>query len=102
MRVVTRAFSMASTVSGSPGPVPGAGGNWALAAEAKAKNTSRQKAQWRTARIGCGAQAGCVSSLGGAGRQIFIERPLREARRTAIHCEGATAREKQRVPKESR
>ena len=29
MRVVTRALSMASTVSGRPGPVPGCGGNWA-------------------------------------------------------------------------
>src|SRR6266852_1460529 len=29
MRVVTRALSMASTVSASPGPVPGAGGNCA-------------------------------------------------------------------------
>jgi hypothetical protein len=27
--VVIRAFSIASTVSGNPGPVPGAGGNWA-------------------------------------------------------------------------
>jgi len=31
MRVVTRALSMASIVSGRPGPVPGAGGNWAAA-----------------------------------------------------------------------
>src|SRR5580700_4186726 len=29
MRVVTRAETMASMVSGRPGPVPGAGGNWA-------------------------------------------------------------------------
>jgi hypothetical protein len=29
MRVVTRALSMASTVSGNPGPVPGAGANCA-------------------------------------------------------------------------
>ena len=30
MRVVTRALSMASMVSGSPGPVPAGGENWAL------------------------------------------------------------------------
>src|ERR1700687_5757031 len=43
MRVVTRAFSMASTVSGSPGPVPGAGGNWALTLEAKISSTHRRR-----------------------------------------------------------
>src|SRR4029077_17336367 len=92
----------ASTVSGSPGPVPGAGGNWALALKAKISSNHRQATKRRTARIGCATLAGCVSSLGNAGRQIFIGRPLREAWRTAVHCEGATAREKQRVPKESR
>src|SRR6266699_5259100 len=38
MRVVTRAWSMASTVSASPGPVPGAGENCAFAPRAAINN----------------------------------------------------------------
>ena len=38
MRVVTRALSIASIVSGSPGPVPGEGGNWAPARGAAPPN----------------------------------------------------------------
>jgi hypothetical protein len=44
MRVVTRALSMASMVSGRPGPVPGAGGNCANAngEEAKVRRNKNQ------------------------------------------------------------
>jgi hypothetical protein len=42
---------MASTVSGRPGPVPGAGGNWALAENAKIEINKRKRAM----KEGCGA-----------------------------------------------
>lgn len=40
MRVVARAFSMASMVSGRPTPVPGAGGNWEWASGATASKAN--------------------------------------------------------------
>src|SRR5580704_67579 len=44
MRVVTRAASMASMVSGRPGPVPGAGGDWARVVDEKSVVRSRSDA----------------------------------------------------------
>src|SRR6202035_4968771 len=101
MRVVTRAFSMASTVSGRPVPVPGAGANWALARKAKSKDNSKQQREAMRTGTGHAPCSGWADADGFANWRAVTKWPRNEMRRKATLCGCATARGKPRDLSES-